>query len=121
MKEHILLYGDADTLKHVAEKYRDDTARVELREFRAFRKEKESADRVVMTREHRAVREFYESLGMPVELDLREAKPSLTREEVDDMKHFFQKKSAIKLLTGQAPMNSIEANYLLNQHFGPKV
>jgi hypothetical protein len=120
MKELILIYGDATNLKEVALKYRDGSAMVGCREFRAFRAEKEDADRIIMTREVKAVRDFYEARNVPVELDMREAAPALTREDIEGMKQFFRKKAAIKDLTGQAPNNTIEANYLLNQHFGPK-
>jgi hypothetical protein len=120
MKEQIIVYGDTDNLKEIAAKYRDGNHNVGVREFRAFRAEKEEVDRVVMTREVKAVRDFYEARDVPVELDTREAKPAMTREEIDDMKQFFKKRAAIKELTGQCPNNTIEANYLLNQHFGPK-
>jgi hypothetical protein len=119
-KEYILIFGDAPTLKEVGLKYREPSTNVQLREFRAWRGDEfEQTDKVILAREHEAVRAMYESKGIPVELDLRKVPPAITREEIEDMP-FFKKKTAIKDLTGQMPANGIEANYLLNLHFGPK-
>lgn len=119
MKEEIIIFGDDQSLKEAAHKYRDHGHRVQVRSLRSLTSEFEQCDRVILLEENSNVRDRYESRGIKVELDTLEAIPVPTRDEIEALP-WAKRKAAIKRLTGQAPYNGIEAAYLLNQHFGDR-
>ena len=112
-KESILVFGDDAGLKNALYEYKDEGHRAMARSFRAFRGIFEDCDRVVMLKENDRVRKVFEQNGIKVTVKKVEWEAPL-RDEIRVMK-WFEKKKMIKRLTGQSPMNAIEAEYLLNQ------
>jgi hypothetical protein len=112
-KENILVFGDDAHLKNALYEYKDEGHRAMARSFRAFKGDFEDCDRVVMLRENDRVRKVFEQKGVKVTVKKVEWEAP-TKDEIRSMK-WFEKKKMIKRLTGQAPFNAIEAEYLINQ------
>lgn len=112
-KQSILVFGDDANLKNALYEWTDQGHRAMARSFRAFRGNFEDCDRVVMLKENDRVRKVFERNGVEVVVKKVEWEAP-SKDEIRSMK-WFQKKKMIHRLTGQSPMNAIEAEYLINQ------